>query len=262
MEAFERELLAATAKKRLPGTVVAAANREGTFTYIRPFGNTSLLPDAPLVTEASTFCLASATKLVTSVAAVQHLLTHTSGISGFENEAIMVYYSAIGDSRGTLLKRYFTSQDPAVKEEALEELRVVDEKFAVEPLLFEPGTGWVYGQSTDWAGKLVEQLTSQALESHCQHQIFTPLSMKSTTFHPLSPAHPHIGANLLSMTTRTASGKLITTPSLYPLAPAHDMGGSNLYSSAPDFLSLLTSLLRNDGCVLKRETVDLMLGVS
>lgn len=67
----------------------------------------------------------------------------------------MVYYSAIGDSRGTLLKRYFTSQDPAVKEEALEELRVVDEKFAVEPLLFEPGTGWVYGQSTDWAGKLV-----------------------------------------------------------------------------------------------------------
>lgn len=84
--------------------------------------------------------------------------------------------------------------------------------------------------------------------------------MKSTTFHPLSPAHPHIGANLLSMTTRTASGKLITTPSLYPFAPAHDMGGSNLYSSAPDFLSLLTSLLRNDGCVLKRETVDLMLG--
>ena len=33
MEAFERELLAATAEKRLPGTVVAAANREGIFTF-------------------------------------------------------------------------------------------------------------------------------------------------------------------------------------------------------------------------------------
>ncbi|KAG4432146.1 hypothetical protein IFR05_012362 [Cadophora sp. M221] len=71
MEIFERELLAETAEKRLPGTVVAAANREGTFTYIKPFGNTSLSPDSPPVTEASTFCIASATKLVTSVASMQ-----------------------------------------------------------------------------------------------------------------------------------------------------------------------------------------------
>lgn len=114
MEAFERELLAATAKKRLPGTVVAAANREGIFTFgvmalrwvflfcflftlllcipycqnkIKSLKFTKSLnryihlhqtlrqhqspPRRPLVTEASTFCLASATKLVTSVATVQ-----------------------------------------------------------------------------------------------------------------------------------------------------------------------------------------------
>ncbi|KAG4432145.1 hypothetical protein IFR05_012361, partial [Cadophora sp. M221] len=172
----------------------------------------------------------------------------------------MAYYNAIGDSRGTLLERYFTSEDPAVKEAALEELRGVDDRFAVEPLLFEPGTGWVYGQSTDWAGKLVEKLTHQTLEAHCHTQIFTHLSMTSTSFHPLSPSHIHIHANLLSMTTRSSTsrppGTIIPTPSLYPLIPTHCMGGSNLYSSAPDFLALLTSLLRNDGRVLERKTVD------
>lgn len=37
-----------------------------------------------------------------------------------------------------------------------------------------------------------------------------------------------------------------------------DMGGSNLYTSAPDFLKLLKSLLRNDGRVLRPETVNSM----
>ena len=37
------------------------------------------------------------------------------------------------------------------------------------------------------------------------------------------------------------------------------MGGSNLYTSASDFIVLLKSLLRNDGKLLKPETVDLML---
>ncbi|KAH7310296.1 beta-lactamase [Rhexocercosporidium sp. MPI-PUGE-AT-0058] len=306
MENFERELIAATSDKHLPGTIVAAANREGTFNYLKCFGNTSLAPDAPPVTEASTFCLASATKLVTSVAAMQcverglisldedvaeyltewkdavilkgidegsgepilvraerkitlrHLLTHTSGISGFENEEIMAYYNAIGDSKGTLISRYFTSQDPVIKAAALEEMRVADDSFTVEPLIFEPGTGWVYGMSTDWAGKLVETLTHQTLESYCRQNIFTPLHMTSTTFRLLHPTHPHIQQNLLSMTSRTPSGTLTNVPSLYPLNPVHDMGGSNLYSSAPDFLALLKSLLKNDGVVLKRETVDEM----
>jgi len=36
------------------------------------------------------------------------------------------------------------------------------------------------------------------------------------------------------------------------------MGGSNLYTSAPDFLKLLASLLRKDGKLLRPQTVDIM----
>jgi hypothetical protein len=37
------------------------------------------------------------------------------------------------------------------------------------------------------------------------------------------------------------------------------MGGSNLYSSAPDYLSLLSSLLTNDSKILKPSSVNEML---
>jgi hypothetical protein len=36
------------------------------------------------------------------------------------------------------------------------------------------------------------------------------------------------------------------------------MGGSNLYSSAPDYLSLLHSLLLNDGKILNPTSVDIL----
>lgn len=45
---------------------------------------------------------------------------------------------------------------------------------------------------------------------------------------------------------------------IYPVNPRVDLGGSNLYSSVPDFMKLLVSLLKNDGNVLEADTVDLM----
>ena len=46
--------------------------------------------------------------------------------------------------------------------------------------------------------------------------------------------------------------------SIYPLNPTIDLGGSGLYTTAPDYIAFLTSLLRNDGKLLKPQTVDLM----
>jgi hypothetical protein len=80
--------------------------------------------------------------------------------------------------------------------------------------------------------------------------------MNSTTFRLLN--HPHIAANLMKMTSRTRIGTLENVESIYPVDPEVDLGGSNLYTSAPDFLALLKSLLCNDGQVLRRETTNLM----
>jgi hypothetical protein len=103
----------------------------------------------------------------------------------------------------------------------------------VEPLIFEPGTDWAYGLSTDWAGQIVltsslnlfphsntntkkvERLTHQSLESYCQQQIFTPLSMTHSTFSP--SLHPHINSSLIPLHTRTTpTSPLTTTTSIYP----------------------------------------------
>jgi CubicO group peptidase (beta-lactamase class C family) len=96
------------------------------------------------------------------------------------------------------------------------------------------------------------------LEQYCEENIFKPLGMKNTSYRLLD--HPHIAANLLKMTSRKIDGTLEQADSFYPVNPDVDMGGSNLYTSAPDFLELLKSLLCNDGRVLRPETADAMFG--
>ncbi len=80
--------------------------------------------------------------------------------------------------------------------------------------------------------------------------------MKSTTFRPAD--RPHVLENLMEMSFRHKDGTIKNEASIYPLAPTVELGGSGLYTSAPDYLAFLTSLLRNDAKVLKPETVDLM----
>lgn len=95
MDSLEHEFEVATATQKIPGTILAAANTNGmclfdisylnillhlthlinivtgSFEYLKPFGNISLEKDASPVSASSTMCLASATKLVTCVAAMQ-----------------------------------------------------------------------------------------------------------------------------------------------------------------------------------------------
>ena len=94
------------------------------------------------------------------------------------------------------------------------------------------------------------------LEEYCQENIFEPLGMNSTTFRLLN--HPHAASNLMKMQARNKEGKVEQAESIYPIDPKIDMGGSNLYTSAPDFMKLLTSLMRNDGELLRPESADIM----
>ena len=69
----------------------------------------------------------------------RHLLSHTSGITGIENEEIMEYYNALGNKKGTLIMRYFMSEDLEIRAEALGEVRevmgsVVGDLYLVSPI--------------------------------------------------------------------------------------------------------------------------------
>ncbi len=55
-------------------------------------------------------------------------------------------------------------------------------QWASVPLVFQPGSEWNYGVSTDVLGRLVEVVTGQSLEAVIQERVFGPLGMTDTSF--------------------------------------------------------------------------------
>ena len=51
------------------------------------------------------------------------------------------------------------------------------------PLLFHPGTDWVYGCSTDVLGGVVEVASGISLDQFFRERIFKPLKMVDTGFY-------------------------------------------------------------------------------
>lgn len=104
------------------------------------------------------------------------------------------------------------------------------------PLRFEPGTRWEYGNGGfEAAGRIIEVLSGEPLDTFLQTRIFDPLGMADTTFWPTAaqverlavPSAPGAdGTNLI----------VSTLPFTYPLA---EMSGSpspggGLFSTASD----------------------------
>src|SRR6185436_1300060 len=78
------------------------------------------------------------------------------------------------------------------------------EMWAGLPLLFQPGTKWGYGVSTDVLGRLVEVISGQTLDEYFAERILRPLGMTDTRWWvdeadtpraaTLYGAHPETGA--------------------------------------------------------------------
>ena len=54
--------------------------------------------------------------------------------------------------------------------------------FVDEPLLFEPGSAWEYGFSSDVLGFVVEAITGHTLGDYLRQTIWEPLGMRDTAF--------------------------------------------------------------------------------
>ncbi|RMZ25451.1 hypothetical protein D0859_10493 [Hortaea werneckii] len=282
MTSLEERLANGAKASKIPHTVVAATNRDGSFTYNHAVGKHDYPNDQPMEEDAM-FLLASMTKLLTSIAALQlveaglikldddvskilpevgeqkilkgfdgetpileerknpltsrHLLTHTSGF-GYDaaDPGLIKYQKSVGKTPGV----GFT----------VEETRSY-------PLLFEPGTAWMYGCSTDWAGKLVERISGMTLEEFMRENMFRLVGVKEITFWP--EQNPKLKGKVPQMTTRTSDGNL--APSKEPSINAGKtdcFGGHGAYGTIRDYLKIQHSILRNDGQLLKPETVEAM----
>lgn len=148
-----------------------------------------------------------------------HLLTHTAGFGyEFMNEKVV---AALGDTRGA----------PGT----LASLN--------QPLLFDPGTQWEYGISTDWAGRAVEAATGKTLGDALAELITGPLGMEDTVFHPDEAQR----ARAATLYGRGPDGALMPFPIEFGGGPAAEFqsGGGGLYSTAEDYFRFLSLILNN-----------------
>lgn len=166
--------------------------------------------------------------LVTSdqVITLRHLLTHTSGFA-YPNASRL---------------RTFKPQNWQYED---------------NPRLFEPGTQWRYGTSTDWVGRVVEKVSGQDLETYIRKNITGPLRMNSTWFN----VPDSLKKRIVSWGVRDSTG-LRENPRIPTQRVTAYKAGGGLYGSPEDYLAFLRCLLNDGkyegGQLLKPETVQMM----
>ncbi|OWR28987.1 serine hydrolase [Saccharibacillus sp. O23] len=133
---------------------------------------------------------------------------------------------------------------------------------ASAPLMFEPGTRWLYGYGHDLVAGLIEAVSGKSVGEFLQEEIFGPLGMKDTGYR----FRGDIQERMAVMYERAEDGTL--TPSSGDFDRVHredsllEPGGMGLYSTTRDYLkfaSMLAAGGTSDGVrIIGRHTIDLM----
>ncbi|UOY00314.1 serine hydrolase domain-containing protein [Blastococcus sp. PRF04-17] len=195
----------------------------------------------PEFAETRVYVAGSAMKPVTAPQVepirVRHLLTHTSGLTyGFHHaHPVDAMYRAMGHEWGT----------PPGADSA-----EVCRQWASVPLVFQPGSEWNYGVSTDVLGRLVEVWSGLPLDAFFEQRIFGPLGMRSTSFGLRPDDDPEPLAKLYGATPRPSGATGFAFLEAFDAAahskPAFLSGGGGLVSTAGDYLRF-AELLRRGG---------------
>ncbi|WP_338758819.1 serine hydrolase domain-containing protein [Massilia sp. METH4] len=282
---LDKVIDSAIARQRIVGTVVLAA-RDGEIVYRRAAGHADREHGVPM-REDAVFRLASITKPLVATAALkladeetidlsaavtewlpdfhprlpdgstpsitlQHLLTHTAGLSyGFLEPPDGPYRRA----------RVSDGLDQAGL--SLEENLA---RIASCPLAYAPGTSWRYSVATDVLGAVLERATSMPLPTIVQREVTGPLRMRDTAFHvvdegrlvtPYRDAKPAPPARMgeeeevpfMDGFAHFTPGRIFD-PASYP------SGGAGMAGTADDFLRFLLSLRTSNRAILRAAEVD------
>jgi CubicO group peptidase (beta-lactamase class C family) len=270
--------------RRIPGAAIGVM-RSGRLAHLEAVGYRDAAATEPLTADA-VFSIASMTKPLTSVAVmllveegrvllgdpvakylpplaelkvaeaggvrtpkraptIQDLLRHTSGLTYRERGTTPAHQLYPGSS--------LWAAHRMGKEEVLAAL-------ARAPLLFDPGSDWEYGFSSDVAGFVVEAVTGASLGAYLGERVFAPLGMVDTSFE-LAQGKRGRYAHALARDPLTGGDNPL------PLHAAGatqrwDCGGGGLVSTVSDYLRF-AEMLRAGGrlgtaSILGRGTIALM----
>jgi len=273
---------------RMPGAVVAIARR-GTVVFSEAFGYRDPAERSPMTTDA-VFSIASMTKPMVSVAAlclleegrlalcdpvskylpalsdltvlapdagdelktvplireptIQDLLRHTSGLS----------YKKRGDTAAH--KIYPGDSITSVETHSAEDFIAL---LARTPLIFQPGTTWEYGLSTDVLGLVIEAIEGRRLGEVLSARIWQPLSMSDTGFELTNELR---GRYARAFARCPLTGEQFDIHHASDRRQKFESGGGGGVSTARDYLRFCQMLLGGGALkhrrILGRKTVELM----
>ena len=291
------------ASGKIPGAVALVA-RNGKLAYFKSFGFADIDTQTPMQKD-NIFRLASMTKAITSVGAmilyerglfqlndpvskyipefadmrvvsevdangdvsatvpatkqikIIDLFTHSSGISyPFASNSVQKSYVDAGVIDG------MTSRDITLAAQM--------KLLATQPLLFEPGSGYVYGLGLDLLGYLIEVIGGKPLDQFFTEEIFTPLNMQDSYFYlpkaksdRLVTLYAEVGEEGLTVSRGYESNIILDNPR-YPAGDGQSYfsGGAGVSSTAYDYARFVQMLLNNGELngsrILSRKSVELM----
>jgi CubicO group peptidase (beta-lactamase class C family) len=111
------------------------------------------------------------------------------------------------------------------------------------PLDYAPGTGWLYSQSVDIVGYLVQLLSGQRLDQYLQEHIFDPLGMQDTGFWVRPEQVGRLSTNYRGVSGGTVEIVDDLEQSPYLNEPTFHSGSGGLVSTAGDYLQFSRMLL-------------------
>jgi CubicO group peptidase (beta-lactamase class C family) len=179
---------------------------------------------------------------------MRELLTHTAGFT----------YGIFGNT--PVDKMYLNQQV-----QQSQSLKDMIDKLAKTPLLYQPGTRWVYSVSMDIQGYIIEKLSGQSLPDFIQQRILGPLGMKDSGFFVPKEKRNRFATLYAAdqkggLVPDAAEGNAPATN--YATQPAMPSGGGGMVSTAEDYLRFAQMLLNQgelDGVrILAPATVQLM----
>jgi len=251
----------------VPGLVAAVGNTDET-NYLGAFGSASADSFVEMQSDAI-FRIASMTKAVTSVAVMQLVeqglidldvpaseylpsLADKQLLVGFEADDAMPLFrkpqnqittrQLLTHTAGFGYEMWSSNLHALVASGHLSSITENSDQYTKAPLVFEPGTQWLYGIATDQLGLMIESITGSRLDQHLSKTIFQPLGMVDTDF-----TVPE--GNLERLVSVSIPNENNSYSALDYPAPDNEgflSGGGGLVSTASDYL-LFTRMLLNGG---------------
>ncbi len=172
------------------------------------------------------------------------LMSHTAGFT----------YGLFGNTPVDLMYR---ANNPL----AAPSLQEMINRVSTMPLLYQPGTRWVYSVSVDIQGYLVEKLSEKTFPEFLRTRLFEPLGMVDTAF--------FVPAEKLSRVATVyaydkAKAAIVPAAGEDPIttAPGLPSGGGGLYGTAADYFRFAQMLLNGGEYggkrILNKSSVDMM----